>query len=130
MGKNLAHILTGKLLAQIMQSVCKSEKSLVKRQIKIDIRTLDRTLLPGRSEITELLGPPNPNPADSHTLIYDYQLENAATADLDTTIEVNFDEADEQMLGIKVKYLRYHLDADFEKGEAVLSVDIFVDGKT
>ena len=127
LSKNLTHILTGKLLTQIMQSVCKSEKSLVKRQIKIDIRTLDRTLLPGRSEIVESLGPPNPIPAGEHTLVYDYQLKNTAAAGLATTIEINFDEADEKMLGIKVKYLRYHLDADFEKGEAVLSVDIFVD---
>lgn len=129
LGKNLTHILTGKLLAQIMQSVCKSEKSLVKRQIKIDIRTLDRTLLPGRPEIVEILGPPNPNPDDEHKLVYDYRLKNTAAADLETIIEIRFDNADEKMLGIKVKYLRYHLDADFEKGEAVLSVDIFVDGK-
>jgi hypothetical protein len=130
LGKNLTHILTGKLLAQIMQSVCKSEKSLVKRQVKIDIRTLDRTLLPGRSEIVEILGPPNPNPADEHRLVYDYQLKNTDAADLETIIEIRFDDADGKMLGIKIKYLRYHLDADFEKGEAVLSVDIFVDGKT
>ena len=130
LGKNLTHILTGKLLTQIMQSVCKSEKSLVKRQIKIDIRTLDRTLLPDRSEITALLGPANPNPANEHKLVYDYQLKNAAAADLETTIEINFDDADEKILRIKVKYLRYHLDADFEKGEAILSVDIFVDQKT
>jgi len=130
LSKNLTNILTGKLLAQIMQSVCKSEKSLVKRQIKIDIRTLDRALLPGRPEIVESLGPPNPNPAGEHTLVYDYQLKNSAAAELETTIEIKFDEADEKMLGIKVKYLRYHLDADFEKGEAVLSVDIFVDEKT
>ena len=130
LSKNLTHILTGKLLAQIMQSVCTSEKSLVKRQIKIDIRTLDRTLLPGRREIVESLGPPNPIPAGEHKLVYDYQLKNTAAADLETTIEINFDGADEKMLGIKVKYLRYHLDVDFKKGEAVLSVDIFMDEKT
>jgi hypothetical protein len=130
LSKNLTHILTGKLLTQIMQSVCKSEKSLVKRQIKIDIRTLDRTLLPDRSEIAALLGPPNSNSADEHKLVYDYQLRNNAAIAIGTTIEINFDDTNEKILRIKVKYLRYHLDADFEKGEAVLSVDIFVDQET
>ena len=130
LSRNLTHILTGKLLTQIMQSVCKSEKSLVKRQIKIDIRTLDRTLLPDRSEITALLGPPNSNSANEHMLVYDYQLRNSAANDIETTIEINFDDTNEKILRIKVKYSRYHLDADFEKGEAILSVDIFVDDNT
>jgi hypothetical protein len=130
LSKSLTHILTAKLLTQIMQSVCKSEKSLVKRQIKIDIRTLDRTLLPDRSEITDLLGPPNSNSANEHKLVYDYRLRNNSANDIETTIEINFDDTDEKMLRIKVKYLRYHLDADFEKGEALLNVDIFVDDNT
>jgi hypothetical protein len=130
LSKNLTHILTGKLLIQIMQSVCKSEKSLVKRQIKIDIRTLDRTLLPDRSELTALLGPPNSNPTVEHKLVYDYQLKNNAAFDVVATIEINFDDLNENILRIKVRYLRYHLDADFEKGQAILSVDIFVDEKT
>lgn len=130
LSKNLAHVLTGKLLTQIMLSVCKSEKSLVKRQIKIDIRTLDRTLLPVRSEIIALLGPPNSNSTNEHQLVYDYQLNNNDSLDVAATIEINFDNADEKILRIKVKYLRYHLYADFEKGEAILSVDIFVDEKT
>jgi len=29
-----------------------------------------------------------------------------------------------------MKYLRYNLDADFEKGEAVLKVEIFVEKET
>ena len=59
LSKNLADILTDELLTQIMQSVCKSEKSLAKQQITIDIRTLDRILLPAGSEIIGILGPPN-----------------------------------------------------------------------
>jgi len=130
LSKNLTYIMTEELLTQIMQSVCKSEKSLVKQQVKIDIRKLDRTWLPDRSEITAILGPPNPNSGNAHKLVYDYHLKNNAAADKETTIEIDFDDADEKIHRIKVKYLRYNLDADFEKGEAILSVDIFLERET
>ncbi len=125
LSKNLADVLTDELLTQIMRSVCKSEKSLVKQQITIDIRTLDRTLLPDRSEISASLGPSNPDSSNDHRQIYDYQLRNHDAADKETTIEIDFGDSDDKILKIKVKYLRYNLAADFEKGEAVLKVDIF-----
>jgi len=130
LSKNLADMLTDEMLTQIMQSVCKSEKSLVKQQITIDIRTLDRTLLPAGSEITGILGPPNPNSGSEHKQIYDYQLKNNNAVDKETTIEIDYDDTGERVLRIKVKYLRYNLEADFEKGEAVLKVDIFIDEET
>jgi len=130
LSKNLADILTDELLTQIMQSVCKSEKSLVKQKITIDIRTLDRTLLPAGSEITGILGPQNPNSGNDHRQIWDYRLRDHDAIDKETIIEVNYDDSDERILRIKVKYLRYSLDADFEKGEAVLKVDIFDLGET
>jgi len=130
LSKNLTYILTDELLTQIMQSVCKSEKSLVKQQIIIDIRELDQSLLPAGSEITAILGPPNPNSGLVHRQIYDYQLKNHDALDKETTIEIFFDDADERIIRIKLKYLRYNLDADFEKGAAVLRVDIFDLGET
>jgi hypothetical protein len=130
LSKNLADMLTDALLTQIMQSVCKSEKSLVKQQITIDIRTLDRTLLPAGSEITGILGPPNPNSDIEHRQIYDYQLKNNNAVDKEPTIEIDFNDTDDKILRIKVKYLRYNLEADFEKGEAVLKVDIFLEEET
>jgi hypothetical protein len=127
LGKNLTDMLTDELLTQIMKSVCKAEKSLVNQQITIDIKNLDRSLLPARSEIIAILGPPNPNSGTEHDLFYDYQLKDNDAVDKETTIEIDFDDANEKIVGIKVKYLRYHLDADFEKGMAILHVDIFVD---
>ncbi len=127
LGKNLTDMLTVELLTQIMQSVCKSEKSLIKQKITIDIKTLDKTLLPGRQEITTILGPPNPDFGAAHTLVYDYQLKDNDAVEQKAIIEVKFDDANEKITRIKVKYLRYNLDADLIRGEAVLSVDIFVD---
>ena len=127
LGKNLADVLTHDLLTQVMRSVCKAEKSLVKRQIIIDINALDRTLLPSGSEITRILGPPNTTAGPGHKRTWDYRLKNHDAAETDTAIEVYFDDADEKILRIKVKYLRYRLDADFDKGAAVLSVDIFLE---
>jgi hypothetical protein len=130
LGKNLADILTDKLLTQIILSICKSEKSLIKQQIIIDIRALDRTLLPTRSEITSILGPPNPNTENTPTQLYDYQLKNNDDADNVITVQIEFDGSVNRILRIKVKYLGYSLEADLEKGEAVLSVDIFDLGET
>lgn len=130
LSKNLADILTAELLSQIMQSVCKSEKSLVKQQINIDIRTLDRNLLPDGSEITAILGPANPDSSKDHRQIYDYQLKNNDADDKAAAIEIDFNDTDDKILRIKVKYLRYNLEADFEKGEAVLKVDVFVERET
>ena len=130
LGKNLTDVLTDKLLTQMIQSVCKSEKSLVKQQITVDIRALDRTLLPTRAEITDILGPPNPKAGVKHTQLYDYQLKNNDHADKVITVEIEFDGSGNSILRIKVKYLGYNLEADLEKGQAVLSVDIFDIGES
>jgi hypothetical protein len=130
LSKTLADILTDELLSQIMQSVCKSKKSLVKQQITIDVKNLDQKLLPARSEIFDILGPPNPISPNAHRLVYDYQLKNDPAPDKETRIEITFDEAEEKILDIRVKYLRYSLNADFVAGEAVLKVDIFVEEET
>jgi hypothetical protein len=128
--KNLADLLTDELLSQIMQSVCKSKKSLVKQQISIDIKNLDQKLLPARSKIFDILGPPNPISPHVHRLVYDYQLKNDAAPDKETRIEIAFDDAKKKILDISVKYLRYRLNADFVTGEAVLKVDIFLEDET
>jgi len=125
--ENLADLLTVELLTQLMQSVCESEKSLVKQQITIDIKALDRTLLPARSEIIRILGPPNRNSGDTYRLAYDYRLKNNEAVDQVAAIDIRFDAIGESILRIKLKYLRYNLDADFEKGEAILKVDIFIE---
>jgi len=130
LGKNLTDVLTDKLLTQIIQSVCKSEKSLIKQRISVDIRALDRSLLPTRSEITGILGPPNPKSGPKHTQLYDYQLKNNGHADKVITVKIEFDGSGNRILRIKVKYLGYKLEADLEKGEAILSVDIFDIGES
>ncbi len=130
LGKNLTDMLTEELLTQIIQSVCESQKSLVKQQITIDIRALDRTLLPTRSEITGILGPPNPTSGIKPAQLYDYQLKNHYDADKVIAVKIEFDGSGNRIQRIKVKYLGYNLEADLAKGEAVLRVDIFDLGET
>lgn len=130
LGKNLTAILTDELLTQIMQSVCRSEKSLAKQQIIVDIRSLNQSLLPTKAEIIQILGLSNRTSGNDHMLGYDYVLKNNDAVDNVAVIAIQFDELNERILRINVKYLRYHLDADFEKGKAVLKVDILVDGES
>lgn len=124
LGKNMTDMLTEELLTQIMQSVCRSEKSLIKQQLVIDIKSLDRSLLPGRPELTRILGPPNSTPPMATKLVYDYQLKNIDTIDNETIIEIRFDDTDEKVNRIRLEYLRYNLVADLVNGEAILSVDL------
>lgn len=83
--------------------------------------------MPARSEIIRILGPPNRISGDENRLAYDYRLKNNEAVDQVAAIDIQFDATGESILRIKLKYLRYHLDAAFEKGEAILKVDIFVD---
>lgn len=127
LSKNLTDILTHELLTQIMRSVCKSDKSLIDQRLTVDISALNRSLLPSRSEIISTLGPPNQNPGNVNKLAYVYQLKNNDAVDKVAAIEIQFDRFGERIIWIKFKYLRYNLNADFDKGEAILKVDIFVD---
>ena len=130
LSKNLTDILTVELLTQLMQSVCRAEKSLAKQQVIIDIKSLNRSLLPARSDIVHILGPPNPTTGDGNRLVYDYRLKNNDAVDQVAAIDIQFDGSGEKILRLKMKYLRYHLDADFEIGKAILKVDVFLDGET
>lgn len=130
LSKNLADVITVELLTQLMQSVCRAEKSLAKQQVIIDIKSLDRSLLPARPDVVNILGPPNPNTGDGNRLVYDYRLKNNDMVDQVAAIDIQFDRSGEKILRLKMKYLRYHLDADFETGKAILKVDVFIDGET
>jgi hypothetical protein len=124
LGKNLTDILTDELLTQIMQSVCRSEKSLARQQITVDISSLQSDLLPSKADIVRILGPPNRRSEDEQHLTYDYQIRNNAARDAVAAIEIQFDRLGETIAGIRLNYLRYCLNADFQKGEAILRVHI------
>jgi hypothetical protein len=129
LSKNLTDVLTGELLTQIMQSVCRSKKSLANQSITIDIGSINQWLLPSKSELIEILGPPNRSLGDGFKLSYEYQLESDVSIDKIASIDILFDRDGKKILRIRVKYLRYHLDADFEAGRAILKVLIFGDKK-
>ena len=77
-----------------------------------------------------ILGLPNRETGNGLNLAYDYQLKNNDSIDKVAAIDILFDRSGERILRTQLKYLRYNLDADFEKGEAILKVDIFIDGET
>jgi len=129
LSKNLTDVLTYELLTQLMQSVCRSEKSLVEQRVTIDIGAINRSMLPSPSELNDILGPPNRDTGNRLNLAYDYQLKNNDSMDQIAAIDILFDEMGERILRIKLKYLRYNLEVDFEKGEAILKVDVFIDKK-
>lgn len=129
LSKNLTEILTEELLSQIIRSVCKSEKSLVKQQISVDIGALERSLLPSKTDITAVLGPPNRDTGNNRKLAYDYRLKYNDSIDNVAEMEILFDMSGERIIRLKLKYLRYNLDADFKEGHAILTVDIISDEK-
>ena len=123
--KNLTDILSDQLLTQLIQSICRSEKSLVQQRITVDISMLNQLLLPSKSDLVTILGPPNRDSGNELMLLYDYQLKNHSSMDAAVTIEILFDKPAGRIRRMKVRYLRYHLDANFEEGEAVLKLDVF-----
>jgi hypothetical protein len=127
LGRNLTDVLTVDLLTQCLESVCKSEKSFVHRTVLIDITNIDRSLLPSRPEVVEILGVPNRSPDDLFALSYEYHLQGVETGDKLATMDVHYMQQSDEIRRIKVKYLRYSLDADFEAGVAMLKIHILND---
>lgn len=126
LGRNLTDVLTADLLTQCLESVCKSEKSLVNRTVLIDIKNIDRSHLPSRPEVVEILGAPNRSSDDPFVLSYEYHLQGVETSDKIATMDVHYMQQGKGIRRIKVKYLRYSLDADFEAGVAMLKIHILI----
>jgi hypothetical protein len=95
-----------------------------------DVVTLDRKSLPTRSEITGILGPPNPKTVIEPDQLYDYQLKNHADPEKMIAVKIAFDGSGNRIQRIKVKYLRYNLEADLSREDAVQGVEIFDLGET
>jgi len=127
LGSNLTDVLTVDLLAQCLESVCKSEKSLVNRTVFIDITDINRLLLPTRLEAVEILGEPNRNANDSKVHSYEYQLKGGAPENRSASIDVYYRGQGNEIRRIRLTYLRYSLDADFETGVAKLKIHILND---
>jgi len=124
LGRNLTDVLTVDLLTQCLESVCKSEKSLVDRTVFIDITNIDRSFLPTRMEAIEILGKPNHKVDHSTVLSYEYQLKGGGPENRTATIDAYYDGLGNAIRRIRVTYLRYRLDADFESGVAMLKIYI------
>lgn len=127
LGRNLTDVLTADLLTQCLASVCKSEKSLVNRSVFIDISNIDRSLLPSRSEVVGILGEPNRNENGGSVLSYEYQLRGDGPENTTAAIDAYYEGQDNAIGRIRVTYLRYSLDADFESGVAMLKIHILND---
>jgi hypothetical protein len=124
LGRNFTDVLTADLLTQCLESVCKSEKSLVNRTVFIDITNIDRSLLPTRMAAVEILGEPNRNADDRTVLSYEYQLKGGDPENRTASIDAYYGGQGSEIRRIRVTYLRYSLDADFESGVAMLKIHI------
>jgi hypothetical protein len=124
LGRNLTDVLTADLLTQCLESVCKSEKSLVNRTVYIHITNIDRSLLPSRPEVVEILGEPNRSAHDGSVLSYEYKLKGGDPRYRTASIDAYYEGQGNAMRRLRVKYLRYSLDADFESGVAKLKIHI------
>ena len=120
--KNLTNILTPELITQTLQSVCRAEKSLVGRSVTVDLKDLDRSRLLSRSKVIDTLGEPNRVLDGQDGISYDYKLRTGGKRENRTRIDAYFNESGNKILRVKVSTLRYHLDADFVIGQAILKV--------
>ena len=120
--KSLTSVVTSELISQCLKSVCNAEKSIVGRSVKFDLKGLDRALLLTRSEVIDILGEPNRANDDEHSISYNYKLKNNDKIEKRSQIDAYFNASGSEILRVRVSSLRYHLDADFVTGEAILKV--------
>jgi hypothetical protein len=122
LSRNLTNMLTTDLLTQSLQSACRAEKSIVGRSVTVDLTNLDRSLLLTRSKVIDILGEPNRVTVGPYGISYDYKLRTNGKTENRSRIDAYFNESGNEMLRVKISYLRYHLDADFVTGKAILKL--------
>ena len=120
--KSLTSVVTSELITQSLRSVCNAEKSIIGRSVKFDLKNLDRALLLTRSEVIHILGEPNQVNDREHRISYNYKLKNNDKIEKKSQIDAYFNASGSEILRIRVSSLRYHLDADFVTGEAILKI--------
>ena len=120
--KSLTSVVTSKLITQCLKSVCNAEKSIVGRSVTFDLKDLDRALLLTRLEVIHILGEPNRVNHDEHKISYNYKLKNNDEIEKKSQIDAYFNASGSEILRVRVSSLRYHLDADFVTGKAILKV--------
>jgi hypothetical protein len=118
--KSLTSVVTSELITQCLRSVCSAEKSIVGRSVTFDLKDLDRALLLTRSEVIEILGEPNRVNDDEYKISYNYKLKSNNEIKKRSQIDAYFNASGSEILRVKVSSLRYHLDADFVTGNAIL----------
>ena len=120
--KSLTRVVTSELITQCLRSVCNAEKSIVGRSVTFDLKDFDRALLLTRSEIIGILGEPNRVNDDEHKISYNYKLKSNDEIKKRSQIDAYFNASGSEILRVSVSSLRYHLEADFVTGEAILRV--------
>jgi hypothetical protein len=125
--KSLTSVVTSELITQCLRSVCNAEKSIVGRSVTFDLKDLDRALLLTRSEAINILGEPNRVNRDEHKISYNYKLKNDDEIEKRSQIDAYFNASGSEILRVRVSSLRYHLDADFVAGKAILKVRVSKD---
>jgi hypothetical protein len=122
--KSLTSLVTLELITQCLRSVCNAEKSIVGRSVTFDLKDLDRAPPLTRSEVMDILGEPNRVNHDEHKISYNYKLKNDDEIEKKSQIDAYFNASESEILLLRVGSLRYHLDADFVTGKAILKVRV------
>jgi hypothetical protein len=110
---HLADALSVSLVDQGLRAVCAAQEDLAARQVAFDLAGVDRSTLPARSAWVAELGEPE---ADGSYLF-------RWTGSPRTAVVLPRFGAAGELQSLRVRYLRYRLDADFGAARATLALD-------
>mgnify|MGYP001819884242 FL=1 len=75
--KNLSAMITPGLIEETVAHACKSETSVLAKNVTFDLSELDRADIPDRGQILDALGPPQQTLKHERVMIYRFRLQGA-----------------------------------------------------
>ena len=109
--RNLGAVLDPSVMANANGHACGATPNLLSRSINLDLSELDRSVLPTRGELVEILGAPGEMSSDGAVLTYRYRLRNSQRKE--ALAIAWFDPSGQELRRVQFRYQRYEMDADF-----------------
>ncbi len=103
---------------------CTTRIPVWRTHIEVPIPEIDPTVLPTRSQLTELGGRPAAQRHNGTVLEYHFVLEGGGDDALPGTITLTYDESGQRLLRTRTKYHHYVFGTDFEQRKAWLKITL------
>lgn len=122
--KDLRPVLDAVGVDDALRHGCGAQPNYLGQRMEIDLSDFDRSELPTREEILEILGPPLKSSPGGDLLVYEYHLDGTDPVAQLARATVRFDSTSGELLQVKLSYRFYQFEADFAASRAVVKVTL------